>query len=195
MGQKSISCTCGHRTYTQNCCVYLLGQLGNYMKRWRKLNLNRSQRSKRRLYLNNLLIWHPGHKKILFVLVWIELDTVWHLPVGEAGDTLACGEEGREILQSKLQNNTQWERLSHKGTLKLFTFKERLSMLFALSLQGEPQLRFLFIQLRWFTTEIMLPPLQDRKLHWQKYQKDLFTDIISVLLCWFSYNWDRCGIK
>lgn len=69
---------------------------------------NLSQCSKCWLYLNNLFIWHPGHEKILFVLVWIELDTVWYLPVGEAGDTLACREEGGGIFKSKLQNNTQW---------------------------------------------------------------------------------------
>lgn len=53
--------------------------------------LNCSHCSKFQLYLNNLLIRHAGHKKVLFVLVWVELDAVWYLPVGEAGDTLACG--------------------------------------------------------------------------------------------------------
>lgn len=35
------------------------------------------------MYLNNLLIGHPCHKEALFVLVWVEFDTVWDLPVGE----------------------------------------------------------------------------------------------------------------
>lgn len=62
---------------------------------------NRSQCSTCRLYLNNLLIRHPGHEKILFVLVWVELDAVRYLPVGEAGDTLACGEEGGGVRKVK----------------------------------------------------------------------------------------------
>ncbi len=44
------------------------------------------------VYLNNLLIRHPCHEKVLFVLVWVELDAVRYLSVGEAGDALACGE-------------------------------------------------------------------------------------------------------
>ena len=44
-----------------------------------------------RPYLNNLLIRHAGHEQALLVLVRVELDAVRDLPVGEAGDTLACG--------------------------------------------------------------------------------------------------------
>lgn len=35
------------------------------------------------IYLNDLLIGHPCHKEVLFVLVRVEFDTVWDLPVGE----------------------------------------------------------------------------------------------------------------
>ncbi len=78
----------------RNSCVHLLGQLGNTHKVMVGAESNCSQRGARQLYLNNLLIRHAGHKKVLFVLVWVELDAVWYLPVGEAGDTLTCG--GRE---------------------------------------------------------------------------------------------------
>lgn len=44
-------------------------------------------------YLDNLLIRHAGHQEILFVLIRVELDAVRHLPVGEAGNTLACRRE------------------------------------------------------------------------------------------------------
>lgn len=50
----------------------------------------RKERSKS-LYLHNLLIRHASHEEVLFVLVWVELDAVRHLPVGEPRDALACG--------------------------------------------------------------------------------------------------------
>lgn len=65
------------------------------------------------IYLDNLLIRHACHKKVLFVLVWVELDAVWYLSIGEAGDTLACGE--RESHCSRIIH-----RGFAEGALKLF---------------------------------------------------------------------------
>lgn len=79
-----------------------LANWGNRTK-W-KPNRIAQQCGTRRLYLNNLLIRHPGHEEILFVLVWVELDAVRYLPVGEAGDTLACGERGGGVF--KRQSST-----------------------------------------------------------------------------------------
>lgn len=45
------------------------------------------------LHLNDLFIRHASDKQILLVFVWVELDAVRNLPVGEAGDTLACEEK------------------------------------------------------------------------------------------------------
>lgn len=71
--------------------------------RWKPNRIAR-QCGTRWLYLNDLLIRHPGHEEILFVLVWVELDAVWYLPVGEPGDTLACGEGGGGVF--KRQSST-----------------------------------------------------------------------------------------
>lgn len=76
-----------------NSSVHLLSQLGNNHKVMVGTELNFSQCSKCQLYLNNLLIRHAGNKKVLFFFIWVKLDAVWYLPVGEAGDTLACGEK------------------------------------------------------------------------------------------------------
>lgn len=105
----------------RNSCVHPLGQLGNAHEVAVGAESNCLQCGARQLYLNNLLIWHAGHKKVLFVLVWVELDAVRYLPVGEAGDTLACGgREGRGAnWKSQLQNNPQWLfRKVHSSCLK-----------------------------------------------------------------------------
>lgn len=60
-----------------------------------------------RLYLDNLLIRHSGHQEVLFVFVRVELDAVRHLPVGEAGDTLACRGGG----EKRVGGLTRWGEL------------------------------------------------------------------------------------
>lgn len=93
----------------RNSCVHLLGQLGNNHEMMVGAKLNCSQCSKCQRYLNNLLIRHARNKKVLFVFVWVELDAVRYLPVGEAGDTLACGEKKIEQQSLGIIQNCFWE--------------------------------------------------------------------------------------
>ena len=41
-------------------------------------------------HLNDFLVRHTSQEDILFVLVWMEFDTIWSLAVAKPLDALAC---------------------------------------------------------------------------------------------------------
>lgn len=90
MTLRFVSCSCRQRIYTNMVKTHIL-------------------------YLNNLLIWHPCHKEVLFVLVGVEFDTVWDLPVGEVWDAFACGDKKKPSGTAGLHRKYWLARSSLNG--------------------------------------------------------------------------------